>query len=145
MDLNSIGNYLGAIKPGSVKDEGGAKKTGGLGMEDFLQLFSAQLKYQDMSSPMDNSEMMNQLTQVSSVTAMETMTEQMDSIVRMTTLTYASSMIGKEITISQDNVLDVPVKGIVTGAGVYNNEPCVYVNGTAYSLSKIMVVGNTND
>ena len=111
-------------------------------MEDFLQLFAAQLKYQDMSSPMDNAQMMQQLTQVSSVTAMDTMTNQMDSIVKMTSLNYAASLIGKEITVSQDSIMEAPVQGTVTGSGVYNNEPCVYINGSAYGITKIMTVGN---
>lgn len=138
MSINSIGNYIGVMSTGST-----GKNIGSLDMEDFLQLFSAQLKYQDMSSPMDNAQMMEQLTQVSSVTAMDTMTEQMESIVKMTSLNYAASLIGKEVTVSQDSMMETPVKGTVMGAGVYNNEPCVYINGTAYGVSRIIVVGTT--
>lgn len=35
-----------------------------LSMDDFWKLLSAQLRYQDMSNPMSNSEMMGQLTQM---------------------------------------------------------------------------------
>ena len=35
--------------------------------DDYWKLMAAQLQYQDMSNPMDNSEMMNQMTQMSSM------------------------------------------------------------------------------
>lgn len=142
MSINSIGNFLGKASFATTDETGGNKNISTLDMEDFLQLFAAQLKYQDMSSPMDNAQMMQQLTQVSSVTAMDTMANQMDSIVKMTSLNYAASLIGKEITVSQDSIMEAPVKGTVTGSGVYNNEPCVYIDGIAYGITKIMTVGN---
>ena len=35
-----------------------------MSMDDFWQLMAAQLQYQDMTNPMSNSEMMNQMTQM---------------------------------------------------------------------------------
>ena len=79
MSINSIGNFLGKASFATTDETGGNKNISTLDMEDFLQLFAAQLKYQDMSSPMDNAQMMQQLTQVSTVTAMDTMANQMDN------------------------------------------------------------------
>ncbi|MBS6561687.1 MAG: hypothetical protein KH355_15665 [Clostridiales bacterium] len=44
-----------------------------LTMEDYFQLLAAQLRYQDSSNPMSNSEMMAQLTQMATVEAMNTL------------------------------------------------------------------------
>ena len=38
-----------------------------MSMDDFWQLMAAQLQYQDMTNPMSNSEMMNQMTQMATM------------------------------------------------------------------------------
>ncbi|MEF9941551.1 MAG: flagellar hook capping FlgD N-terminal domain-containing protein [Lachnospiraceae bacterium] len=116
-----------------------------LEMDDFLQLLAAQLKYQDMSSPMDNAAMMQQLTQMSSVTAMNGMSAQMTNVADISTITYASSMLGKEVTVvtgqNEETKELETTKGVVSGVGFYEGFPAVYIDGKAYSLSQIMSVG----
>ncbi|MGO5053706.1 flagellar hook assembly protein FlgD [Lachnospiraceae bacterium LCP25S3_G4] len=117
-----------------------------LDMNDFLQLLAAQLRYQDMNNPMDNAEMMSQLTQMATVNAMNSMTEMLTSVAEVSTITYAASMIGKELTVVESVDASGEMKtvtGLATGAGFYNGLPCVFIEGKAYALSQIMVMGST--
>ncbi|MDD3140964.1 MAG: flagellar hook capping FlgD N-terminal domain-containing protein [Lachnospiraceae bacterium] len=147
MDINTFGAYMATTSATASESSSTKANKSSLDTSDFLKLIAAQLRYQDMSNPMDNSEMMQQMTQMSSVTSMNDMSAKMNSIAEISTITYAASMIGKELTIatSQDRVTGVitTIKGTATGVGFYNGEPSVYVDGTAYSLSQIMSMGST--
>ena len=76
-----------AIKLGSVSGTDTPYKTGAytvepndkntLSMTGYFQLLAAQLQNQDMSNPMDNSELMAQMTQMAMVQSLTTMTDAM--------------------------------------------------------------------
>ena len=48
-----------------------------LTITSYIQLLATQLQNQDLTNPMDNSEMMNQMTQMAMVQALSSMTETM--------------------------------------------------------------------
>lgn len=107
-----------------------------LDMDDFLQLMVAQMRNQDMMNPMDNSAMMEQLTQMTTV-------EAMNSMIQTNQITYATSFMGKEVTVaavSATNKVE-EVTGTVTGIGLFSGDPIIYVDNKPYSLSQIMSVG----
>ena len=128
-------------------------------MDDFWQLLAAQLKYQDMSNPMSNSEMMSQMTQMGSMSAMTQLSEAIASIATVTnnlsqvTLTgYSTWLLGNEVNIaitekqkqadgSEKDVIIEEIKGVVTGVDL-TGATSVYVNGKKYELSQIMAVGD---
>ena len=82
-----------------------------MSMTDFYKIMAAQLKYQDPSSPVDSSDMLNQMTQMSMISSIENMNT-------MIMTSYTTSMIGKEVTIAVkqrgSNKVE-EVKGVVTG------------------------------
>ena len=129
MDINTLGAYMTATSGTVTGSSTTTSNKTSLDTSDFLKLIAAQLRYQDMSNPMDNSEMMQQMTQMSSVTSMNDMSARMNSIAEISTITYAASMIGKELTIatSQDKLTGAitTIKGTATGVGFYNGEPTV--------------------
>lgn len=110
---------------------------------DFLKLIAAQLQNQDMTNPMSNSEMMQQLSQMSSI---QTMSELQAAITNMNDIAvtnYSASLVGKEVTLAVENSkgeLETKV-GLITGSGLYQGETVVFVDGKAYSLSQIMAIG----
>ena len=59
-----------------------AKKSGlgGLGGEDFIKLLTAQLNNQDPTAPVDNSQMIAQLAQFSSLSATNSIKDTLSSI-----------------------------------------------------------------
>lgn len=71
-----------------------------LTIESFFKLLSAQLANQDMTNPMDNSEMMAQMTNMAMVQSITAMTTSIQNSTAVSTQTYAASMIGQEITVA---------------------------------------------
>ena len=125
--------------------------------DDYWKLMAAQLQYQDMSNPMDNSEMMNQMTQMSSMSAMSKLTEAVanfstvtNNLSTVTLTTYSTGLLGKEVTVAipdpngekdkDGNVKMTYKKGTVTGVDL-TGATAVYVDGKKYELSQVMSVG----
>lgn len=110
-----------------------------MSMTDFYKIMAAQLKYQDPSSPVDSSDMLNQMTQMSMISSIENMNT-------MIMTSYTTSMIGKEVTIAVkqrgSNKVE-EVKGVVTGVNLSGKETTVWVNGKEYRASQIMQIGQT--
>ncbi len=120
-------------------------------MDDFWQLLAAQLKYQDMSNPMSNTEMMSQMTQMASMNAMSGLSDAIANIAtvtnnlsQVTLTTYSTGLLGKEVTIAITNdkgdITDT-VKGVVSGVDL-TGATSVYVDGKKYELAQIMGVGD---
>lgn len=109
-----------------------------LTMTDFYKLMAAQMQYQDPDSPMDTSELMAQMVQSKMITAMAQMTS-------ISTTTYATSMLGNEVTVAEVDERGAGTgeytKGKVTGV-VLGDDPLIEVDGKRYKLSQIMSVGN---
>lgn len=107
-----------------------------LGLQDFLKLMVAQLQNQDMMNPTSDTEFIAQLAQFSSLQAMTSMADQYNNA-------YAVSMIGKEVTaatLDKDGNLQ-QTTGVVTGVGLFEGTPVVYIGKDRFELSNIMVVG----
>lgn len=114
-----------------------ASTNANMSMEDFYKIMAAQLKYQDPSSPTDTSDMLNQMTQMSMINSLENMNT-------MTRTSYATSMMGKEVTIAikhRDKSQIEEVRGKVTGVNLSGRETTVWVNGKEYNVSQIMQIG----
>ena len=111
-----------------------------LNMEDFLQLMIVQLQNQTIEDTMDTSEMMNQMVQMQMISALTNMTE-------ASIMGYASSLVGKEVTIGIMDGNQVIEKVVtVTGTGTSDGEQvlfCTDENGKVetYHLNQVMAVG----
>ena len=107
-----------------------------LDMTDFLQLMVVQLQNQTMDNTTDTSDMLNQLVQMQMVTAMANMTD-------ASVMSYASSLVGKEVTVAIRDGSKLEEKVIeVMGTGMANGEQVIFSKeGDAYKLSDIMAVG----
>ncbi len=139
--MSSVNNYMTNIPTGSTtKTNSGQNSTSTgkstLDMEDFFKLFAAQLQNQDMTNPMDTSEFMNQLIMMSTI-------QSITDITNVSLISYAASLVGKDVTIGQtgsDGTIS-EIYGTVTATGMYSGEQVVFVDGKSYKLSSIMAVG----
>ena len=121
----------------TTKSTSQTKSNNTLSMDSFLVLMAQQLQNQDPMNPTSQDDYMMQLAQMAVVEAMTNMTQ-------VSVSTYASSMVGKEITVadydSQGNIK--AVTGTVTGVALYYDEPVVYIGDKGYTMSQIMSVGS---
>ncbi len=125
-----------------------------LDMVDYFKLLATQLQNQDMTNPMDNSEMMAQMIQMGMMQAMSSMTDAMDASTATTTQTYAASLIGQEVTVM---VTEESTTGVEVPIGVKyaKVESVSFVNGVPklklegdnkeYYLSSLVGVGHCKD
>lgn len=123
-----------------------------LSTDDFWKLISAELKYQDMSNPMDNAAMMEQITQMSNMSTMNSMATAIsnfstviNNLSSVTLTTYSTGLLGREVTVvtktdKEGKVIETK-KGIVTGVDL-TGATSVYVDGKKYELSSIMAIGD---
>ncbi len=117
-----------------------AKAGKSLDMDGFLQLMVATLQNQTMDNTTDTSDMMNQMVQMSVVQAISDISTLIND---STSLTYAASLVGKEVTIGQfdeKNVLHESY-GTVTATGVLNGKQVIFVGDNCYNLSDVLAVG----
>jgi len=68
---------------------------------DFMKLLVAQLKAQDPESPMDSSQMISQLAQLSQLQQSESLNTKFDQVLAVAETNYASSLVGKTVSFAQ--------------------------------------------
>lgn len=157
-----LSNAAQYIYDSEKSSQASATSNNTLTTDDYWKLMAAQLQYQDMSNPMDNSEMMNQMVQMSSMSAMSKLSDAIanfstvtNNLSTVTLTTYSTGLLGKEVTIAvpvkdssgqevkdeKGNTKMDTVKGVVTGVDL-TGATSVYVGGKKYELSQVMAVGD---
>jgi flagellar basal-body rod modification protein FlgD len=111
-------------------------------MSHFLDLMIAELQNQDPLNPMDNSEMLRQISQIREISATNQLTETLQSVLHGQRLTTAGALIGKEIDALGDDQRNI--RGVVDRVSIQrdpNDEAKqtlrVHVGGTSVSLENI--------
>lgn len=138
--MADIAGLIGGVSGLTPKNSTSRKNNTELNMEDFLQLMVVQLQNQTIDDAMDTSEMMNQLVQMQMISAITSMTE-------TNVMTYASSLVGKVVTIgipTEEGLEEREV--LVTGTGVMNGQQVIFGKDNTgkietYGLNQIMAVG----
>lgn len=118
-----------------------------LSFTDMLQLMILQFQSQTLDNTASTTDMMNQLTQMTSVQAITEMNVNIGEMVATNALLYTSSLVGKEVTVGYvaDGEL-YEVVGTVTGSGFYDGQPVIFFgDGSSYYVSDIMAVGRLPD
>jgi flagellar basal-body rod modification protein FlgD len=104
----------------------GSTSTYGLNSDDFMKLFLAQMQNQDPTKPMDDSQMLSELSQMTQVS---TLTDVQKSL-QGSQLAQCSALIGKNVT-GQD-VNGTKVDGVVTSVTQSTDAGLVLQVGTQY-------------
>jgi flagellar basal-body rod modification protein FlgD len=103
--------------------------------EDFLNLMVAQLQNQDFTNPIDDSQYMVQMAQLS-------MVQQMQSISQDTNRSYAASLLGKVATVSKQlttggNAVET---GYIDSITFSKDEVQLMINDRLYKLTDIVQI-----
>lgn len=146
-DTSSVNNYSSLINSlTSSKQTSSSKETSNeLTTDGFFKLLAAQLQNQDMSNPMDNAEMMTQMTQIAMMQAMSNFSTAMDDFSQINTINYGTSMMGKEVLLAtaDKNGQIKKITGTVTRVDIYSGVPTLYIDddeNTGYPISSVMSV-----
>ena len=93
------------------------KDASSLGQDDFMKLMLQQLKSQDPFKPTDNTEFISQMAQLTSVSGISEMNENLSALtgsLYSAQLLDSSSLIGKEVLV-ESNIASLPSSGNVRG------------------------------
>ena len=104
--------------------------------DDFLKLFTTELQNQNPMDPMNNTEMMQQISQMSSLQMTSDMSANLHSMFAQNSLLQASGMIGKNITYDNGTTM---LSAIVTQVSV-DDKGAVQLNldnGLTTGLDKV--------
>lgn len=114
-----------------------------LDFTDMLSLMIAQFQNQTIDNQADTNDMMNQLTQMTSMQAMNDMVSQMKELTTANILSYSASLVGQKVTVGvyDDDGKLHEIYGEVEAAGTYDGQQVIFIGGKSYFLSSIMAVG----
>lgn len=112
---------------------------GGLGKTDFLNLLATQLRYQDPSNPIENTEFIAQLAQFSALEAAENTNESITALSQQQQKLFAAALIGKTVA-GVDSETNTPVSGVVSAVSFAGKQPHVQVGGSCLPLSDILKI-----
>lgn len=98
----------------------------GLTTDDFLKLFLSELQNQDPTQPVDNAQMLSQLSQMSNIQTMQGIQKSLEG----SQLAQASALIGRNVTGLDVN--GAKVDGVVTAVTQSNDAGMVLKVGNQY-------------
>ncbi len=109
-----------------------------LDKQAFLELFVAQLKYQDPSSPMDTSQMMAQTSQLATMESLEEIATTSREAFALQMRMGAADLVGKQVSWTD---ADGTVRsGTVSGVSYASSVPVVMVGKETISLDAVSLV-----
>lgn len=133
----NISNYAAlGLQNQKVIGSGARSPKAELGKDDFLQLLTTQLRYQDPLKPMEDKEFVAQLAQFSAL-------EQMMNVSLATNLNFGTSLLGKKV--HGTDAENLPVSGTAVSVRVVDGKAFVKVqpaqgNPVEVELSKVKQV-----
>ena len=126
-----------------VRAEKAAQSTGksDLDQDAFLQLLMAQMKNQDPLKPMDSSQFLSQQAQFTQISELQKLNKSVSSSNQMI---QASSLIGKQVGLTDPNNPDNIISGVVSEAVVDSKGANVVINGNTYPLTNVLSIKEAN-
>ncbi len=91
MEVNSTSSAIAATAGSRSSDEG----LGDISSNDFMNLLITQLQYQDPFEPMDNEEMLNQMSTIRELELTTRLTDKIDQLTDQQRFASVASLIGK--------------------------------------------------
>ena len=121
--IPSAGNLplVGQDTPGDVE------ALRGLEMEDFLQLMISELQNQDPLNPLENSEMLQQISQIREIGATQRLSDTLETVLLGQNIASATNLIGKQVRAVTD--AGSPAQGTVHQVTIIDGEPKLHLDG----------------
>jgi len=120
----------------SSSQQGGTNKAlSGLNLDEFLKVMITELQNQDPLNPMDNAQILQQISQMREIQASDDMRKTLESVLLGQTLSSASSMIDRHISALSEtgNEVDGRVERVTIEAG----KPLLHVGTEKVRLTNI--------
>jgi flagellar hook assembly protein FlgD len=105
-----------------------------LDLNAFLKLMITELQQQDPLNPLDNKDMLNQISQIRAIGASDKLTKTLDSVLLGQNIASATNLIGADVSALSDD--GQPISGVVNRISIDKGVPKLHVeNLPSISLS----------
>jgi flagellar basal-body rod modification protein FlgD len=122
-----------------------------LNIQSYFKLMASQLAHQDMTSPMSNSEILGQMSQMAMIQSLAAVNTSMEKQMTMSQQSYGISMIGKNVMVSvpadeEKGIEAVTKSGLVESVSFSGKELSLRLSGdpTNYKLTDVISVGGNS-
>ena len=110
---------------------------------DFMNILLAQMQNQNPLEPMDSAEMMSQLAQLTMLTELTKLTDAIEQLSTANTISYASSLIGKEVVAGPS--ADLTIEGTVDSVEIRGNDVFLMVGENIFAISELQRIMDDDD
>ena len=137
-DVNSVGAIIqnGEVTNAKNTDKDKKSAPNGYDKDAFMQILVAQMKYQDPLEPTSNTEYISQYATFSQV-------EQLSNMASAMSLSRASELVGKTVTIKQSDSetgQSKEIQGVVDFVTYSGNKAFLNINGNSYDMDDVTEV-----
>lgn len=142
--MNILTDYL--IGSTSQVDTTQQKNNSMLDQEDFLKIIAAEISNPSFDGESDSgsqTDFMGTLIQINMLDQMTELTSSIQSTMMMTQQQQALSLVGKKVTVA--GLEEGLVTGIVDKVRFSEGFATIQIDGTSYSLSNVIEVGDATD
>jgi flagellar basal-body rod modification protein FlgD len=108
-----------------------------LNLDSFIQLLVAELQNQDPMSPMSNTEILQQISQIRAIESNTRLTTTLESVLLGQNVSTASSLLGRTISGLTDGASAEKVTGKVDSVTVANGAAKLHVGDKTISLKNV--------
>jgi flagellar basal-body rod modification protein FlgD len=109
---------------GRVADQDAGLSQAAVGLDDFLEIFLAQLNFQDPLEPVDNREFIAQLAQFSSLELANQTNDGVSGLLEVQSITQSVGLLGKEVQVSTNGGSTI---GEVVAIRLAGNQPVLSI------------------
>lgn len=110
-----------------------------IGQQEYLQLLTTQLRYQDPLSPVEQQDFLSQLSQFSMLSGIETLNANFTNMLALQQLTNGASLVGKEVQYLADDEGNTST-GKVTGVLVEKGVLYLNIDNKAVALENVLQI-----
>lgn len=143
--INQMQSDANKMQAAETAENGATKE---LDQNAFLMLMMEQLKYQDPLEPTGNTEFLAQQAQFTQVSELQKMNDAMNSLTSSLTefatsmnanneVVQASTMIGKEVSVTNPDDKTQTITGKVSSVNFSNGYAALEINGKEYPMSYV--------
>ncbi len=120
----------------------GADRLQSLSVQDFTKMLIAELQNQDPSQPMSNTELLQQVSQIRSISSNDQLNTTLQSVLLGQNLSSAGTLIGRTVNGLDSN--GQRVSGPVTSVSISGNSSSLNVGNSKIDLANVTSVSATS-
>jgi len=113
----------------------------GLDMAEFLNLMIAELQNQDPLNPMENGEILQQISQIREIGVSSQLSDTLGAVLNGQNIASASSLIGKKVEGLTDDGKEI--SGIVDRVTIADGKPRLHIGDKSLDLKKVREIQPT--